>query len=104
MQPNLIYINELSVGDDSFKSHLICVLKKEFSSEASDYFCSMLSNNFKQALVNVDKLKHKIIILGLENGYETASGFEDSLIENKTCGQEEFESILETIGSFLNRI
>jgi len=103
-QPNQTYIDNLSGGDAPFKQQLIDVIKKEFPEEQKEYFDNYNAQNFKLAADNVHKLKHKISILGLEKGYEVAVNYENSLLESKFDYKNEFESILDTITSYLETL
>lgn len=103
-QPNLIYIDKLSGGDNSFKEKLISVVKFEFPKEKALCFKNIEQENFKAAAENVHKLKHKIGILGLEKSYKTAVSFEENLLEKSTKGKDEFNLIIQTITNFLNTI
>jgi len=100
-QPNISYIHILSGGDTVFEKKLIDIIKKEFPDEKEVYFNNMAEKKYKLAADNVHKLKHKISILGLEKGYETAVAFENSLLEGSNDLKDEFESILSTITNYL---
>jgi HPt (histidine-containing phosphotransfer) domain-containing protein len=103
-EPNLSYINQLSGGDEAFKTKLITIIKTEFPQEKTIYFKNLTAKNFKEASENVHKLKHKISILGLEKSYEIAAAFENNLLEDNTKLQEEFESILNSITNYLQQL
>ncbi len=103
-QPNLSYINELSGGNNDFKSKLIAIIKKEFPEEKEIYFKNFKAKNFKASAENVHKLKHKISILGLEKSYKIAEEFEDNLKENSVTGFETFNKILQTITDYLKML
>lgn len=82
-QPNLNYIKELSDGDIYFEHKVIKVLKKELPLEYEEFLRSFKEKKFIKSAENVHKLKHKISILGLVNGYELASEFEANLKETQ---------------------
>ena len=103
-EPNLSYINQLSGGDEAFKTKLITIIKTEFPQEKTIYFKNLTAKNFKEASENVHKLKHKISILGLEKSYAIAADFENNLKKNKEVGKEEFDNILQAITDFLNTL
>ena len=103
-QPNLSYIHNMSGGDKAFEQKLIDSIKLEFPQEKDVYYANLSSNNFKQAAENVHKLKHKISILGLEKSYEIAVAFENNLLEGNTNLNEQFESILNIITNYLQKL
>lgn len=103
-QPNMSYINSMSGGDMIFQQKLIDVIKKEFPVEKQVYFENINKKNYKEAANNVHKLKHKISILGLEKSYELAVNYENYLIEKRTDGRENFETILQIMTDFLKTL
>ena len=103
-QPNLSYIESMSGGDKAFEQKLIDIIQTEFPQEKEIYFTNIAANNFKEAAENVHKLKHKISILGLVNGYESAANFEHNLLEGSKEGQNDFEAILQNMTDFLKTL
>lgn len=103
-QPNLKYIHDISDRDLDFEKKIINVIKTEFPLEKETYYLNLQAGNYKQVAANVHKLKHKIIILGLEQSYETAVIYENNLKENNTNGKEKFELILKNITNFLETL
>ncbi len=103
-KPNISYIEELSGGDESFKTKILDILKEEFPEEKKSYKTNLNSGNFELTADNVHKLKHKISILGLDKSYEIAVAYEDNLREGSTALSSEFESILQTITNYLENL
>lgn len=103
-QPNLKYIHGISDGDLDFERKIIDVIKTEFPLEKEIYYLNLQEANYNQVAANVHKLKHKIVILGLEQSYETAVMYENNLKENNTNGKEKFELILKNITNFLETL
>lgn len=103
-QPNLNYIHGISEGDLDFEKKIIDVIKKEFPLEKETYYTNLQAGNYKQVAANVHKLKHKLVILGLEKSYETAVMYENNLIDNNTKGKDKFELILKNITDFLETL
>lgn len=101
-QPSLSYINDLAAGDESFKNKLIAVVKDELPVEIEIYHSNMNSSAFAKAAENVHKLKHKLGILGLVDGYETAIAYEEELKLGKSSLKTEFDSILVACNHFIN--
>jgi len=100
-QPNITYIEHMSGGDKAFEQKLIGIIKAEFPEEKNTYFKNINADNFKEAAENVHKLKHKISILGLLKSYDVAVNYEHNLVEGRSDGQLDFESILQNITNFL---
>ena len=53
---------------------------------------------------NVHKLKHKINMLGLKKGSETAIKFENELLLKNNSSSKEFILVLKLIENYLNKI
>jgi len=102
--PNMNYINELSAGSEEFKQKIITIIKKEFPEEKNEFLSNYNSKAFLKTAENVHKLKHKIGMLGLENGYQVAINFEEELKESNPSLFTEFMLILDSIENFLRTI
>lgn len=103
-QPNLSYISSMSGGDKAFEKKLLDIIKGEFPEEKNVYYTNIKAKNYKLSADNVHKLKHKISILGLEKSYETATEFENNLLEGSTLLQDKFESILTIMTDYLQQL
>ena len=103
-QPNLSQIDELAGDDFAFKTQLLQVIQKEFPVEKQFYIDCVAEQNNKKTAEIVHKLKHKISILGLEKGYETAVEYENALREDKYQSKEDFEQVLLSINTFLDTL
>ena len=103
-QPNFSYIFSMTGGDKVFEKQLIDIVKREFPEEKEVYFTNLKAGDYKKTADNVHKLKHKIIIFGLEKSYHTAVAFEENLRAGNTNLKEEFESILSTITDYLKTL
>ena len=102
--PNLTYITSMSGGDKAFEQKLIGIIKKEFPIEKETYYTNLNAKKLKLAADNVHKLKHKISILGLEKSYEIAVEFENNLLKGETNLSEDFDSILNNITNYLEKL
>lgn len=100
--PNLDYIKKLSGGDEEFQEQIYGVLCDEFPLERLSYERAINNGDLKDSAAKVHKLKHKISILGLEEGYQAATDFEKQLRGGNLEGQAEFESVLDKIERFIN--
>ena len=103
-KPNLNYIEELASGSEDFKQKLISVVKREFPEEKDEFLKNYNSNNWKLAAENVHKLKHKIGMMGFEEGYQITIDFEEELIQGNNTLYLKFILILESIENFLKQI
>jgi HPt (histidine-containing phosphotransfer) domain-containing protein len=104
MTPNLKYIEEISFGDIKFQKKIINTIKKEFPKEKEQYQENFKSKNYARLALDVHKIKHKINIFGLNKSYEIAAEYETNLKNNSTTLSAEFDFILKTITSFLEKI
>lgn len=100
-QPNLSYIQELSGGDTAFEKKLISVVQTELPVEIAEYQNNMENSAFAKAAENVHKIKHKLGIVGLKDGYELAITFEEQLKENNTALKMKFDDILNSVLNFV---
>lgn len=102
--PNLTHIKEISGGDLEFEEKLLIIVKKELPEEINIYKNFLNENNFKQAAELVHKIKHKISILGLENGYQLAQEYELRLKKNSDDLKESFEEVIDTITKYIKTL
>lgn len=103
-QPNLNYINKLSGGDKNFEAQLISILKKEFPVEKEKFQNSIDTNQLDESAEIVHKLKHKLSILGLEEGYQIAVDYENNLRNDNKSLTIEFKKVLNNISEYLNNL
>ena len=101
-QPNLSLIKEISGNDIEFEKSILDIIRKEFPDEVALFNKNFTSENYVEASNNVHKIKHKISLLGLENGLEIASKFEIALKEGTTELHNNFLEILDKIHVYLN--
>ncbi|PRP66220.1 histidine kinase [Nonlabens agnitus] len=103
-QPNRDYINELSGGDAAFEDKLILVIKTEWPDEVKEYEMNMKNSAFAKAALNVHKIKHKLGIVGLVEGYELAVQYELDLKAGNTSQKESFQIVLDRVTHFINQL
>lgn len=104
MKPNLNYIKQLTNGNSVFENRIIRVLKRELPEEIEGFRNSINSLDYVTAAMLVHKIKHKVSLLGMEDGYELTANFEDELREGAKSLQGEFEGLLKIMTTFLNSI
>ncbi|WP_417941202.1 Hpt domain-containing protein [Flavobacterium sp. RS13.1] len=107
-QPNLNYINNLSGNDMAFKQLIISTLKKELPLEIDEYYNKIENDCFIATAEIIHKIKHKIIIMGMEKSYYLAEEFEISLkkesVDFKEALKVEFDKILSTMQDFVDSL
>ncbi|MFD0964849.1 Hpt domain-containing protein [Pseudofulvibacter geojedonensis] len=104
MGPNLKKIEEISDGDDVFKKKMIDIIKQEFPKEKQDYYFYLEQNKYQESALIIHKLKHKINLLDLEEGFKLAQDFEVELKNNKLDLKDSFEELLATIEAYLTTL
>lgn len=102
--PDLSKFDEICDNDLEFKEQMISILKKEFPIEKNAFLNAFTSANYKESAEVVHKLKHKINLLNLEEGYKLASEFERQLLDNSIELYEEFIVVIDIIEQFLKKI
>jgi uncharacterized radical SAM superfamily Fe-S cluster-containing enzyme len=100
-EPNFIYLNQLSAGEQAVKDRLLSVLKEEFATEYEDYKANISNSNLLFASEIVHKIRHKIGFLGMEKAYDLTSDYEKNLKNNSLDLKEEFETVLGIINAFI---
>jgi HPt (histidine-containing phosphotransfer) domain-containing protein len=103
-QPNLDYFNEIANGEAAILNKLISILKSEFPQQLESYNQNILDANYIEAAEALHKLKHKVGLLGLENGYAIANQYENNLREHNFENKNEFEAILKNITNFIQKL
>jgi len=99
-KPNLNYINDLAGDDADFRTKLVGVIKTELPTEIAEYTTSISQNDYPKAVAHVHKLKHKISVMGMEEGYHLAESYEQELKENKTGLAPKFNEVLTLMQEF----
>lgn len=94
-------LDQISDGDKAFKNQLIEIIKSEFPNEKKEYIENLNQKDYEKSADLVHKIKHKISILGLKEGYEIAVKHENLLRENNLKLCEVFLETLHKIDVFL---
>ncbi len=102
--PNLDYINQLASGNELVEKRLINVLKEEFPQEVLIYSNDMEKLNLTEAAESVHKIRHKIGLLGLENGYHLSYEYEQNLRDGSIMFKDDFEIVLKKITKFITNL
>lgn len=99
--PNLIYIRELSDGDETFVNEILQVIHDEFPKELVEYKSALNNQKFSEAAKLVHKLKHKFGVLNVKAGYQLAIEHEKALKNKSLIHVNEFEKYISSIEHFL---
>ncbi len=100
--PNSNYLYEIAAGDQKLINKLLNVIKTEFPEEKASFEANFKAKDFDKAAENVHKLKHKINIFGLQDGYEVAKRFEEELRKGTYQSYLDFLAILVEIETYLH--
>lgn len=101
---NLVYIDKLANGDENFKMRLIQVIKAELPVEIDVYNTYITDRNYTSAAGMVHKIKHKIIVLGLDNCYTIAEKHEQNLKNNSCHLNSKFEEIINNMLAYIIKL
>ncbi len=102
--PNLDYIKEIAGGNEEFEKKFLSIIQVEFPKEKDDYMQLLETNQLEESAKVVHKIKHKLGILGLSNGYKLAIKYEEALKMGNTSLREDFEGVLNTVEEFILKI
>jgi HPt (histidine-containing phosphotransfer) domain-containing protein len=100
-QPNLSFIKELSGDDAEFEKSMLDLIKIEFPQEVQLFNHNFKFENYVEASDNVHKIKHKIGLLGMQEGTATASEFELALKNGNTKLHIVFLEVIDKIHVYL---
>ncbi|WP_136467674.1 Hpt domain-containing protein [Flagellimonas onchidii] len=103
-QPNLEYIKEISGGNEEFEKKFLSIIQTEFPKERTEYLENLENDNLEESAKVVHKIKHKLGILGLTEGYKLAIKYEEDLKYGDTKLKEEFQQILQSVEEFILKI
>ena len=101
-KPNLSLIKEISGNDIEFENNILDIIKLEFPEEVKLFKTNFEEKNYLEASNNIHKIKHKISLLGLEKGLETASAYEIALKQGNIELHDNFIEILDKIHVYLS--
>ena len=102
--PNLNYIKEIAGGNEEFEKKFLGIIQTEFPKEKEDYLRHLEDGALEESAKVVHKIKHKLGILGLTEGYKMAIKYEEDLKSGKTLLMDEFSGILATVENFILKI
>lgn len=100
-QPNLSVIKEIAENDLDFENSILDILKSEFAKEVEAYKNSFNGKDFTESVSIVHKLKHKISLLGLQEGVQLATELETDLKQGNTKLHKKFLEVLDKIHVYL---
>lgn len=100
-QPNLSFIKEIAGDDISFQNSILDIIRKEFPEELESYNQNFSEKKYEEASKDVHKIKHKISLLGLNEGFEIATDYENQLLVKNIKLHTSFIEILNKIHVYL---
>ena len=101
-EPNLEYVDLLAAGDAGFRANFLEILKRELPREAELYAEAIAGRDWQEAMQWVHKIKHKIGVLSLQQGYGLAQKHEENLRQGNAELHPDFENLLDSMQTFLN--
>lgn len=102
--PNLDYIKEIAGGNEEFEKKFLSIIQLEFPKEKEDYQTLLEKGELEESAKVVHKIKHKLGILGLSQGYKMAIQYEEDLKISNTALKKEFDDVLASVESFILKI
>lgn len=102
--PNLDYIKEIAGGNEEFEKKFLSIIQVEFPKEREDYRTLLDNGELEESAKVVHKIKHKLGILGLTNGYKMAIKYEEDLKIGNTSLKNDFEDILNAVEEFILKL
>ena len=102
--PNLNYIKEIAGGNEEFEKKFLSIIQAEFPKEKEDYLQNLENEELEESAKVVHKIKHKLGILGLNNGYKLEIKYEEDLKYGDVKLKDEFMSVLEQVEAFILKI
>ncbi len=103
-QPNLSYIEEIAGGNKEFEKKFFDILQLEFPKEKESYDEFVSAQDFEEASKVVHKIKHKLGILSMKEGYQLAIAYENELKAGNLELRQNFDELLETVREFIEQI
>ena len=104
MTPNTEYIDKLANDDQAFRDKLIGLIRDEWPQEIGEYQALVSAQNWEKAGAAVHKIKHKISIFGLEEGYRIARELEYQYKDGIDAPRERFDRVVEVITQYLESL
>jgi len=102
--PNISYLDSIAGDDNEFRKRFIDILKAEFPQEFDEYQSSFGAKNFAATANIVHKIKHKLNICGMQDGYHFAVKYEEELRNEIDRSHAEFISFLEVVDEFIKQL
>lgn len=102
--PNLNYVKEIAGGNEEFEKKFLTIIKAEFPKEMEDYLKNLADYELEESAKVVHKIKHKLGILGLDNGYKLAIKYEEALKYGDLKLKDDFLGVLKTVEEFILKI
>lgn len=102
--PNTSYIDTVAGDDNEFRLKFIDILKKEYPEELERYEDMYAEKDFIETASIVHKLKHKLNVCGMQEGYRLAVKYEEELKLESDRFHEEFLGVLQEVDKFIKEL
>lgn len=100
-QPNMSYVHQLSGGDRDLEKQLFEVVRKELPQEVAAFNREIQTKNFEKAAMDVHKIKHKVMLLGVAEYYYFAEAYEEELRVGINRHEDEFRRLINILQMFV---
>lgn len=102
--PNLDYIKEIAGGNEEFEKKFLSIIQSEFPKEKEEYLKFLEDGELEESAKVVHKIKHKLGILGLNDGYKMAIKYEEDLKIGNIALKPDFDTVLQSVQDFILKI
>ncbi|MDT0605799.1 Hpt domain-containing protein [Croceitalea rosinachiae] len=103
-EPNLNYIKEIAGGNEEFEKKFLAIIQTEFPKEKEEYLKNLDDKELEESAKVVHKIKHKLGILGLNDGYKLAIKHEEGLKYGDAKLKDDFMDVLKVVEEFILKI
>ena len=103
-QPSTTYIDDVAGSDADFRASFINIVKMEFPEEYQYYLKMYEEGNLTETASIVHKLKHKLNIVGLQEGYKLAVTYEEELKAGSAALHSTFLPVLDKAKEFITTL
>lgn len=102
--PNISYLDAIAGDDQAFRDRFIQILKTEFPQELKEYHTNIEDKDYEATANIVHKIKHKLNICGVEDGYNFAVRYEEELRNKIDSSHFEFIEFLQVVDNFIKQL
>lgn len=103
-KPNLSYIQEIAGGNKEFEKKFLDIIQMEFPRERTSYDECIAKEDYEEASRVVHKIKHKLGILSMKEGYQLAVAYESELKSGNLDLRTTFDRVMGVVQDFIQNI